>query len=120
MKRPEMSLVLERRGRFSVTAYPGAAQCGHVGLTHFAYSCRVTSSSKYLSRQGFVIDNQAIQAYFDGRYSDARSALPSCEMIALGACHDIAQLVGKGALEVKVAISMIDGPARITATWRKP
>lgn len=111
------SLTLQRVGSFSAHAPVNRHQCGRQGLQNFSYSVAIKGGADTLDSQGFLIDNRAVQQYFDKTYSlnHTLKEVPSCEQIALKACEDFRTLVPKSK-GVRVTISG-SPQAKISAVW---
>lgn len=112
-------LTLARSGKFTVSgdSIDAQFQCGLPGQREFRYHVTIIASAACLTREGFVVNNQLIQQYFDDHYN-AVTVLPSCERMAVRACEDLAVLVGDGVQKVEVTM---DGTpqAGLTAFWTR-
>lgn len=89
------SLSLNRRGSFFVRDQSDdSTQCGRTrGQRELFYEVRIDSIGEDLDQNGFLIDNNAVQSYFELKYSKCR-VFKSCEIIALTAIGDLRKLVG--------------------------
>lgn len=90
------SLKLTRRGSFSVKHVDGGSeadkhQCGIRGTRKFFFRVEVTCSESALDHRGFMVDQFDIQRLMKTRYATTQK-LPSCERLAIDACHAVAEL----------------------------
>jgi len=90
-----MKLSLHRTGSFLVNdSAEDHAQCGfRRGDRQLWYDVLIESDSAFLDGDGFVLDNNAVQHYFDRQYADVE-VFVSCEKIACKAIEDLAQIMG--------------------------
>lgn len=86
---------LHRTGQFNVNLYAeDSTQCGfHRGDRTCFFDVRIDSTSDCLDANGFILDNNEVQKYFDRVYATAE-VFPSCELIALRAIADLRDLMG--------------------------
>lgn len=116
---PFATLRLERNGDWIVTASGDRSRkCGPPAENHMAYRVFVECPDDALDADGFVIDHNEIQAYFERTFGHVVD-FPSCERIAVKAIRDLHELmVSRGSrpcgIEVTVAAF---GAAGITAHW---
>lgn len=112
-------LTLARSGKFTVggDSINAQFQCGLPGQREFRYHVTIIGSADCLTREGFVVNNQLIQQYFDWRFGTV-TELPSCERIAIRACEDLAVIIGDGVQKIEVTL---DGTpqAGLTAFWTR-
>jgi hypothetical protein len=119
-----MKVWLVRRGTFEVKTVRNAVvsnACGSMSHRRFLYRVRIMCPVSQLDKQGFIIDNEKIQALFDTLGTREWSqAVPSCEHMALFVCKTLRltfqlrkQLISE--IEVTVAGSPKAG---ITAFWK--
>jgi hypothetical protein len=109
-------LLLTRAGYFDIGQVDGddSNQCGSRGERRIRYHVAIVSPPDHLNSHGFVLDNNDVQAYFDRTYSHVTD-LPSCERIAMQACHDLASIAG---CVVNVEVTIGGTPqAGLTAFW---
>jgi hypothetical protein len=118
-----MELLLERSGRFNAAAsmIPNNRKCGSMGSKVYSYAVRVEATDKKLTEEGFVLNNELIQAYFVGRFGAkaAKWDAISCELMARTAARDLFKQVCDGGADcqcVEVSITGSNG-AKITAKW---
>ena len=87
-------LLLTRGGSFTVAAgAEDATRCGKHGDDSIHYHVAVVGDPDRLTAEGFVLDHNKIQSYFEQAYI-AAEVLPSCERMAMKACEDLARLIG--------------------------
>jgi hypothetical protein len=113
-----MKLTLQRQGTFSVgECGDDTTQCGMRGSRKLNYHVSISSTEKQLDEQGFIIDNNEIQQYFDAKFYSVDRFL-SCEQIACQATMDLRKLVGaRRCKSVAVTIAPVGIPAGLTAEW---
>lgn len=115
-------LILERAGKFRASSMiPNARKCGSMRSIVYSYSVRVEASSRTLTPEGFVLNNEMIHEYFVGKFGvrAPKWNAVSCEMMALTAASNLAALIqyqGVDCRKVEVSITGSNG-ARITARW---
>lgn len=84
----DILLTIRRKGSFVVNhTGSNANQCGMKGTTILNYAVSLVTSPRHLNKQGFIIDNMAIQQYFVAKYKTVKT-FPSCEKLAMIACRD--------------------------------
>lgn len=112
-----MRLTMKRIGKFTVGACEDdSTQCGYKGTRTLDYKVVIEGSPEHLTKEGFLIDNFAVQRYFDDTYKTIKQFV-SCERIALKAVSDIRKMVGVGVRAVEVTVDGT-GVAGLTASWR--
>lgn len=115
-------LVLERSGKFRASSMiPNRHKCGSMRSLVYTYAVRVEASSRHLTAEGFVLNNELIHEYFVGKFGvrAPRWNAVSCELMALTAASNLAALIqsqGVDCQRVEVSITGSNG-ARITARW---
>lgn len=88
------TLKMRRIGKFHVgNVLDDSTQCGIRGTREMEYRVELEMSREHLTPEGFIIDNFAIQQYFDSKYNQDMEKLPSCETIACQAVEDFCTLV---------------------------
>lgn len=113
-----LRLYMARQGKFTVGSVgDDAHQCGFKGARELAYSVVIEGDCMKLTPEGFIIDNFAIQRYFDEKYGGHVDHFVSCEKIAMQAVRDFRRAVA-GCKSVKVTIDGTSGAAGLTASWR--
>lgn len=90
-----MRMSLHRTGSFFVNdRAEDSTQCGfRRGDRQVWFDVRIDSDSAFLDEQGFVLDNNAVQHYFDEKYKDV-TVFVSCERIACEAITDLRERMG--------------------------
>lgn len=110
-------LTMKRIGKFTVgECADDTTQCGFKGTRTLDYKVVIEGSPEHLTKEGFLIDNFAVQRYFDDTYKSVKVFL-SCERIAIKAVEDIRRMVGVGVKAVEVTVDGT-GLAGLTASWR--
>jgi len=89
-------------------------QCLQRGERIIDYEVVVHGDSEHLSPEGFILDRNAIPAYFHETYARGVDVLPSCEAMASRAAAEIAKLTQGRAHRVQATV----GGA--TAIWSRP
>jgi hypothetical protein len=114
---------MQRTGSFRVTCPTGdtATQCGPRGTQDLKYNVAIESDEAHLDESGFIIDNNAVDAYFKSAYQLVKTFV-SCELIALKAVRELRVLLGERALSIHVTISSsgyATDYASLTASWSR-
>ena len=110
-------LSMKRIGKFTIgECEDDTTQCGYKGTRTLDYAVLIEGSPERLTPEGFLIDNFAVQRYFDETYKSVKQFV-SCERIAMKAVSDIRRMVGIGVKAVSVTVDGT-GKAGLTATWR--
>ena len=95
-----MQLSLERGGRFvALRMRPNAHKCAAMRTKVYQYFVRVEATDEKLTAEGFVINNEEVQNYFDARFGRRAPEWDamSCEMLALTAAREMcAKLLSEG------------------------
>jgi hypothetical protein len=110
---------IRRNGEFDAQLI-GSVHCGLTqGFNRFRYEVEISVDNDGLDNQGFVIDNKAIQEYFDTTYR-GRPTTRSCEAIARTACEDFKAMLGDRSKHcARVCIRVFGLPtAHIEYDWR--
>ena len=99
------SLSLHRTGSFNVNRdAEDSTQCGFARGNRTCWFDVTIRSMNQLDENGFLIDNNEVQHYFDRTYAGVTS-FKSCETIALRAVNDLRDIVGHDrCLSIKVEI----------------
>lgn len=118
----DLALTIDRTGTFAVHFRgSNATQCGATGTRVLHYRVRIGCDERHLNPNGFIIDNNDIQAYFDRVYNGVQD-FESCERIAARACRDFHTMLDETGVEpqfIKVTVS--GSPAAgLTAVWQRP
>lgn len=71
MKRPKMLVRINREGRFTIpySARKAEGQCGATGATQYKYFVTVEASNQGLTDEGYVMENQYVDDYFQEEYT---------------------------------------------------
>src|SRR5690348_4823989 len=84
-----LRLYMKRTGTFTVgSAGDDQNQCGQRGSRTLQYRVVIEGDCLKLTPQGFIIDNNDIQSYFDQKYGGHVGEFVSCERIAMQAVRD--------------------------------
>lgn len=113
------TLTLERNGTVDVVATGDVSRkCGPIGANTLAFRVFVECPDTCLDDDGFVIDHNELQAYFDRTWGKVTD-FPSCERIAKQAIRELHDLmVEKGSHPCRIEVTVAAfGQAGITAHW---
>lgn len=90
-----MKLTLHRTGDFLVNdKAEDSTQCGFTrGSRQVFFDVMIESDSQMLDGNGFVLDNNEVQHYFEREYAHV-TEFHSCERIALKAIDDLREIMG--------------------------
>lgn len=118
-----MDLQIQRVGRFRVNFKgPNTNQCGQKNVTReLRYKVEITGDDTVLDQQGFIIDNNDIDRYFQEKYGvEDGFEFQSCENIAQEACKAFRGRLGhrRGLKKICVTVSGSD-VASLSATWKR-
>lgn len=114
----DMRLFISRIGKFTVGSVgDDSTQCGFAGARELNYRVFIEGDCMKLTPEGFIIDNFAVQRYFDAKYGGHVDKFLSCEKIAIQAVKDFRRMV-PGCKCVTVTIDGTSGAAGLTASWR--
>lgn len=82
--RTPITLRINREGHFSVTTHAETYnQCGKVGMQKYKYFVTIEASNKFLTKEGYVMENAWCDDYFRMMYTDnADATCESCETMA--------------------------------------
>lgn len=115
-------LSLERKGSFSAaTMIDNPHKCGAMLNRDYNYRVRMTAKSTRLTPEGYLLNNEHVQEYFDSTFGEKAQPWEaiSCERLAIACCEGLAELVRKYGIDllmIEVAIEGSNG-AIITASW---
>lgn len=115
-----MRLKIEREGDFSVAnMIENPNKCGMYEKASFHYRVEIDGNSGHLTPQGFIIDNNDIQGYFDKTYTKNTAKIPfiSCENMAAKAVRDFRNSLKVKVYGIKVTIWGSEH-ASLTAYWK--
>lgn len=112
-----MILNMTRTGAFSINAFAHRDNnCGMPFTSNLAYKVELEIMEDHLDKEtGFIIDNNAVQEYFNKTYARAKK-FRSCELIAIAACRHFRRKI-KGLRRVAVSISGNPAHAWLTSSW---
>lgn len=117
-----MEITLERRGTFrAITMIPNATKCAAMRTKNYAYYVKIDATNERLSKEGFVMNNECVDSYFQRRYGE--KAKPwhavSCERMALTAAQEIMNLLVSDGVSAKRVCCTLTGSngATITAIY---
>ena len=88
MSRDIIALRINREGKFIVD--PDAetdGQCGFTGARMYRYFVSIEADNSKLTPEGFVMENQWVDDYFQYTYMRKGVKAPSCEEMAQAAIH---------------------------------
>jgi hypothetical protein len=114
------TITIEREGSFSArVTHSRAKQCGSYGTDVFRFRVKITGKVNRLNKNGWLLDNNDIPAYFKRVYSKGVRDLLSCERVVQDACIAFATFChqnGSIPEKIEVGIQGIAG-SWITCTW---
>ena len=87
-----MIVSLERSGKFhAITMRPNPCKCASMRTRTYSYFVRINATDAHLTREGFVLNNEEVQKYFDSRFGARAKAWDgiSCERMALLAAREL-------------------------------
>lgn len=90
-----MKITLHRSGDFFVNdKAEDSTQCGfRRGDRQVFFDVYIESDTTMFDANGFVLDNNEVQHYFEREYNDVKE-FKSCETIALKAVNDLRDIMG--------------------------
>jgi hypothetical protein len=120
-----MLINLERAGKFHAsTMHPNPHKCAAMRTRTYQYHVRIEASDKVLTPEGFLINNERLQEYFDSRFGHKAPKWEaiSCEHMALAAAQELSQIMLNDGIDVQCVECRILGSngATIEGIWRKP
>ena len=120
-----MIISLERAGKFhAVTMRPNDHKCAAMRTRTYQYNVKIEAMADKLSPEGYLMNNERIGGYFDGRFGQHAPQWDavSCEHMAIAAAKEIADMLIRDLIDVQCVECQILGSngALIKATWRKP
>lgn len=116
-------LSLERNGTFDASSsmIPNAHKCAAMETTTYQYQVKIESTGDQLSPEGFLLNNELVQNYFDSRFGPKATKWEavSCELIALTSARELAELCRKNGVVPQSVECCIVGSngAEIRAKW---
>lgn len=118
-----MEISLVRGGSFHADKMiPNAHKCAAMHTKIYRYEVTIEARATRLTPEGYVINNERVQGYFDERWGQLAPEpwqAISCENLALTSAREIAHRLKQDEIEVTCVRCMIVGSngAKITATW---
>jgi len=118
-------LSLERSGQFdaSTSMIPNNHKCAAMDTTTYHYTVRIETDGDKLTPEGYLINNELIQAYFDHRFGLAANKWDaiSCELMAITSCRELAEQIEQSGIPVQCVECSITGSngAKIDAKWTR-
>ena len=117
-----MFVTLSRKGLFQVPYMQHTPhQCGSMETRAYDYEVSIRADADELNPEGFIINNESIQEYFEKKYGTLASPWPadSCENLARVAAREIAILCRNAGTRVLCVECMLLGSngAEIRARW---
>lgn len=107
-----MQVSIERNGQFhAVNMVPNPCKCAAMRTRNYKYFVRVNATDEKLTREGFVLNNEKIQEYFDskfGKLAPKWNAI-SCERMALTAARELCTMLLATAITLHEVIVRIKG-----------
>lgn len=119
-----MEVAIERGGTFhAINMVPNSHKCAAMRTKRYSYFVKVWATDQRLTKEGFVLNNEHIQKYFDERWGRKASAWDaiSCERLAIVSALELLDICKKEAdvKRVQVRIKGSNG-AWITAECQHP
>ena len=119
-----MQVSLERNGQFHAKhMVPTPCKCASMRTKVYSYFVRINATDAHLTREGFVMNNEEIQTYFDSRFGirAPRWQGISCERMALLAAKELCKMLLAESIALNEVIVRIKGSngAWIEATCTK-
>jgi hypothetical protein len=113
---------LTREGKIHATTMrPNQHKCAAMNTRTYPYWVRIEANANRLSPEGYLINNERIQSYFDSRFGHLAPEWDavSCEHIVITACHELARIIKADGIEVMCVECTILGSngAKIKAIW---
>lgn len=107
-----MLVSLERNGQFrAVSMIPNPCKCAAMRTRNYKYFVRINATDTHLTKEGFVMNNETIQVYFDNRFG--KLAKPwdavSCERMAITAAKELCNLLLQQNVSLENVIVRIKG-----------
>ena len=125
-----MKLILKRAGVFKANWADGDGACGHgdPGAQEYNFVCEIESDSRYLDKNGFIVDQLEVNNVFQTQFYPEPSNPLSCEEMALMFTQTIRYLTeshmrsADAVIRITVGVGAIPPPgvkgeALITAEW---
>ena len=120
-----MLINLERSGKFhAATMVPNPHKCAAMRTRTYQYHVRIEASDKTLTPEGFLINNERLQEYFDTRFGHKAPKWDaiSCEHMALTSASELSQIMLNEGIDVQCVECRILGSngATIKGIWTNP
>ena len=117
-----MLVELTRAGKIHAsTMRPNEHKCAAMRTKVYPYWVRIEATDSKLSPEGYVFNNERVQNYFDTRFGEKAPIWDaiSCEMMALTACRELAEIMLNEGIDVQCVECQILGSngARIKGIW---
>jgi hypothetical protein len=108
-----MQVALERGGRFKTPNMKlTPSKCGAMRMTVYEYFVRVTAFDTKLTAEGFILNNEQVQGYFDHKWGKDQlnpwEAI-SCELMALTAAKELCKIILAEGVSVHSVLCRIKG-----------
>jgi hypothetical protein len=107
-----MEISLERAGRFhAVGMKPNGHKCASMRTRTYPYFLKIDATDERLTKEGFVINNESIQSYFDKRWGVEAGVWDavSCEVLAITSAKEICAMLLKQGVSVQRVLCRIRG-----------
>lgn len=105
-----MEIELTRGGKFHATTMKDTpTKCGAMRNRSYAYAVRIEARDVHLSPEGFLLNNELVQEYFDTRFGHKAPKWEafSCENMARTAASELCdQLLKSGIVVICVEVSL--------------
>jgi hypothetical protein len=107
-----MHVSLERSGQFHArNMVPTPCKCASMRTKNYSYFVRINANDSHLSREGFVLNNEEIQTYFDRRFGKLAASWQgiSCELMALASARELCQMLLREGIALYSVVVRIKG-----------
>ena|ERR1700680_970823 len=107
-----MQVSLERNGQFHAKRMtPSPCKCAAMHTKTYHYFVRINATDAHLTREGFVMNNEEIQTYFDAKFGVNAPKWQgiSCERMALTAARELCRMLLAESIALTNVIVRIKG-----------
>jgi hypothetical protein len=87
-------LRINREGVFTVHYISDPrSQCGSIGQQRYKYFVSIEASNRWLTKEGYLMENGLVGEYFDRVYTGEKRSCVSCEVMAQRAVDTFRRMV---------------------------
>jgi hypothetical protein len=107
-----MLVSLERNGKFhAANMVATSCKCAAMRTKNYSYFVRINATDERLTREGFVMNNEEIQTYFDSKFGKLAPTWKgiSCERMALTAAKELCARLLSEQIDLHSVIVRIKG-----------